>query len=55
MQTALSNITGTLGMGLGNLNPIGMASIFLGFFLWIIPTISMILYLRKPELKMLMK
>ena len=55
MQTALSNVTGTLGIGLGNLNPIGLATIFLGFFLWIIPTIGMILYLRKPGLKMLMK
>jgi hypothetical protein len=55
MQTALSAVTGTMGMGLGNLNPLGMATIVLGFFLWIIPTIGMIIYLRKPGLKALMK
>jgi hypothetical protein len=55
MQSALSAVTGTMGMGLGNLNPLGMATIILGFFLWIIPTIGMIVYLRKPGLKALMK
>jgi hypothetical protein len=55
MQTALSNVSGNLGMGLGNLNPLGMTTIILGFFLWIIPTIGMIVYLRKPALKMLMQ
>jgi len=55
MQAALSNVLGTLGMGLGNLNPLGMTTIILGFFLWIIPTIFMIVYLRKPGLKALMK
>ena len=55
MQTALSSVTGIMGMGLGNLNPLGMATIILGFFLWIIPTIGMIVYLRKPGLKALMK
>jgi hypothetical protein len=55
MQTALSNATGTLGISLGNLNPLGMTTIILGFFLWIIPSIGMVLYLRKPALRMLMK
>jgi hypothetical protein len=55
MQAALSNVTGTMGIGLGNLNPLGMATIILGFFLWIIPTIGMIVYLRKPGLKALME
>jgi hypothetical protein len=54
MQTALSAVTGTMGMGLGNLNPLGITTIILGFFLWIIPTIGMIVYLRKPGLKALM-
>ena len=54
MQTALSRIPGTMGMGLGNINPIGMSTIILGLGLWIIPTIGMILYLRKPALKTLM-
>jgi hypothetical protein len=55
MQTALSSVTGTMGIGLGNLNPLGMVTIVLGFFLWIIPTIGMVVYLRKPGLKALMK
>jgi hypothetical protein len=55
MQSVLSNIPGSLGMDLGNLNPLGMTTIILGFFLWIIPTAGMILYLRKPALRMLMK
>jgi hypothetical protein len=55
MQAALSNVTGTIAVGLGNLNPLGMSTIVLGFFLWIIPTIGMIVYLRKPGLKALMK
>ena len=42
MQSALSAVTGTMGMGLGNLNPLGIITIILGFFLWIIPTIGMI-------------
>jgi hypothetical protein len=55
MQTALSNVTGTMGMSLANLNPLGMVTIILSFFLWISPTIGMIVYLRKPALKALMK
>ena len=55
MKTMLSSVTGLMGMGLGNLNPLGMATIIFGFFLWIIPTIGMIVYLRKPRLKALMK
>jgi hypothetical protein len=55
MQAALSNVTRAMGMDLGSLNPLGIATIILGFFLWIIPTIVMIVYLRKPGLKALMK
>lgn len=55
MQRMLSTATGFMGTGLGNLNPLGMATIILGFFLWIIPTVGMIVYLRKPGLKALMK
>jgi hypothetical protein len=55
MQAALSRVEGTLGMGLGNLNPFGVAAILLGFFLWIIPTIGLVVYLRKPALKSLFK
>jgi hypothetical protein len=55
MKAALSSLTGTMGIGIGNLNPLGMVTIVLGFFLWIIPTIVMIVYLRKPALRALMK
>ena len=54
MQTALSSVMGTMGMSLGYLNPLGMFTIILSFFLWIIPTIGMMVYLRRPALKILM-
>jgi hypothetical protein len=53
MQAALSSVEGTLGMGLGDLNPLGIATILIGFFLWIIPAIGMVVYLRKPAIKAL--
>jgi hypothetical protein len=55
MQEALSAVTGILGMGARNLNPFGMATILLGFFMWIVPTIGMIIYLRRPSVRALMK
>jgi hypothetical protein len=55
MHAALSSVTGTMGMNLGDLYPISIITIILGFFSWIIPTIGMIVYLRKPALKALMK
>jgi hypothetical protein len=51
MQSALSHAIGAMGINLGNINPLGIFTIILGFFLWIIPSIGMILYLRKPEIK----
>jgi hypothetical protein len=55
MQAALSTVMGTMGMSLGYINPLGMTTIILGFFLWIIPSIGMILYLRSPKIKANMK
>jgi hypothetical protein len=55
MQAALSTVMGTMGMSLGYINPLGMITIILGFFLWIIPSIGMILYLRSPKIKANMK
>jgi hypothetical protein len=55
IQTALSSVMGTMGMSLGYINPLGMITIIIGFFLWIIPSIGMILYLRSPKIKALMK
>ena len=53
MQTAMSSIMGN--MGIGNTDLLGMAAIIIGFFLWIIPSIGMIVYLRRQKLRMLMK
>jgi len=55
MNTALSSASRMMGSGIGNLNTFGMAAILGGFFLWIIPTIGMIFYLRRPKLAELMK
>ncbi len=54
MEAAFSAVMRNMGMGLGNLNPLGMVTIVLGFFLWIIPSIGMIVYLRSPKLRALM-
>ena len=55
MQTALSTLPGAFRMGIGNLNPWGIVTIILSFFLWIIPATFMIVFLRKPTLKVMMK
>jgi hypothetical protein len=55
MQTAIFAVTRNMGLGLGSLNPLGMFTIVAGFFLWIIPSIGMIVYLRSPKLRALMK
>jgi hypothetical protein len=55
MQAALSTVMGTMGISLGQINPWGIITIIIGFFLWIIPSIGMILYLRNPKIRALMK
>jgi hypothetical protein len=55
MNKALASVIPSLGAGIGSLNTFGMAPIVGGFFLWTLPTIGMILYLRKPRLAELMK
>jgi len=55
IQAALSSVMGNMGMSLEYINPLGMITIILGFFLWIIPSIGMILYLRSPRIKTNMK
>ena len=55
MQAALSTVTGMMGMDLGNLNPLGMATIILGFFLWIIPTYRNDCVLTKTSIESIMK
>lgn len=55
MQTIMVSFMGNMGIPLRNLNPFGMVTIIGGFFLWIVPSIGLILYLRRPSLKALMK
>ncbi len=55
MQAVLSTVVGTMGISLGQINPFGAITIIIGFFLWIIPSIGMILYLRNPKIKAAMK
>ncbi len=55
MQEALSKVTGTMGMSLEYINPLGIITIILGFFLWVVPSIGMILYFRSPKIKTIMK
>jgi hypothetical protein len=55
MQAALSAVMGTMGISFGQINPRGIITIIISFFLWIIPSIGMVLYLRNPKIKALMK
>jgi hypothetical protein len=55
MQAALSSVMGSMGTSIGYINPLGIITIILGFFLWIIPSIGMILYLRNPRIITMMK
>ena len=55
MQTILSSVSALTGISAGSLFPFGIASIVLSFLLWIVPTCGMLIYLRKPALRALMK
>lgn len=55
MQAMMSAVVGLMGMRGGDLNPLGTATIIAGFFFWIVPAIGMIVYLRKPKLRELMR
>jgi hypothetical protein len=55
LHSAFTSAIKTMGGGLGNLFLLGMIPIILGFFLWIIPSIVMIVYFRSSKLKMLMQ
>ncbi|MBI3585789.1 MAG: hypothetical protein HY088_01505 [Ignavibacteriales bacterium] len=49
MQSLISAVFSGIGGGqYSSLNSIGYYSIVIGFFLWIIPCIGMIIYLRRP-------
>ncbi len=55
MESMMSGLVGGIGMSLGQLNPLGLGAIVGGFLLWVIPSIAILRYLRKPDLKALMK
>ncbi len=55
MQAALSVVMGTMRINLDQINPWGTITIIISFFLWIIPSIGMILYLQNPKIKAAMK
>jgi hypothetical protein len=52
MQESLSMVLrGVGGSQYSSLNPIGFATIIVGFFLWVIPSVGMIVYLRRPIIR----
>lgn len=54
METAMTTMVGDMGMALNQLNPLGIGTIVAGFFIWVIPSIGIIIYLRRPSLRALM-
>ncbi len=55
METALAGMTRGTGVSVGRINLFGMIAIIIDFFLWVVPAIGIIVYLRRPTLKALMK
>lgn len=52
MQDTLSMVMrGTGGSQYSFINPLGFFTIALGFFLWIIPSVGMVIYLRRPVIR----
>jgi hypothetical protein len=52
MQDTLSMIMrGAGGSQYSFINPLGFFTIVLGFFLWIIPSVGMVIYLRRPVIR----
>jgi hypothetical protein len=52
MQETLSMVMrGVGGSQYSFINPLGFITIVLGFFLWLIPSVGMIIYLRRPIIR----
>jgi hypothetical protein len=52
MQDTLSMALRGLGGGqYSYINPLGFFTIVVGFFLWVVPSVGMIIYLRRPAIK----
>ncbi len=54
MESAMDAVAGGLGLTVGQLGPFGLGAIVVGFFIWVIPSIGIIIYLRRPSVKALM-
>jgi hypothetical protein len=54
MEASMHAFVGGLGMSLSQMNPLGIGAIVLGFFIWVIPSIGIIVYLQKPSLRNVM-
>ena len=55
MEAAVTATVGGMGMSLDQLNPLGLGAIIVGFFIWVIPSSGIIIYLRRPSLRALMR
>ncbi|MGB2867040.1 MAG: hypothetical protein WBD36_01195 [Bacteroidota bacterium] len=55
MQLSLAGLLKSLGAGQYTLaTPLGMAAILLGLLLWVVPTVGIGVYLRRPNVRALM-
>lgn len=54
MEAAMTTMVGGMGMALDQLNPLGIGAIIAGFFIWVIPSVGIIYYLRRPSTRALM-
>jgi hypothetical protein len=54
METAMRAVVGGMELALSQVNPIGLGAIIVGFFIWVIPSMGIIVYLRRPLLRALM-
>ena len=54
MEASMSATAGGSGLTLVEMNPLGLGTIILGFFLWVIPSGGIIVYLRRSSLRALM-
>ncbi len=54
MDSAMRVLTGGIGVTVERISPYGLGAIIVGFFIWVVPSIGIIFYLRRPALRSLM-
>ena len=54
MEESMKSLVGGIGIALQQLNPLGLGAIIVGFLIWVIPSIGIVIYLRRPSLRALM-